>query len=131
MRNRQVAGLGLAITTVVVLMAALFPGFAVPALLLGGALILMTWLASQVPVPAMEIVSWGAALALGAMTVMAAALGALGAFGDGASVGDDVPWWTWALFIAYEVAIAATVGGAAWHVARHVRVLRHGSHPIR
>lgn len=116
--------------TLVVLVAALLPGFGPPALLLGGVLILATWAVSRVPVPAVEIVAWGAALVLGMITVTAAALAALGAFGDTTGTEDDVPWWTWVLFIGYEIAIATAAGGAIWHVVRHVRALRAGSHRI-
>ena len=130
MRNRQVAGLALAAITLVVLVAALLPAWGPPALLMGGALILATWLVSRVPVPAVEIVAWGAALLLGMITVTALALLALG---DGAGAGLEAyaPWWAWALFIAYEIGVATTAGGAIWHLVRHVRALRAGSQRIR
>ena len=129
MRNRRVAGLALAALTVAILVAALLPGFGPPALMLGGALVLVTWLVSRVPVPVVEIVAWGAALLLGMITVTALTLLALGD-GAGAGLEDYAPWWAWALFIAYEVAVATTVGGAIGHLVRHVRALRAEGHPI-
>lgn len=122
MRRKLTLGLALAVATVIVLTLGLLdPAVGSLALLLGGALILATWSVSRVRVPVVEIVAWGLALALGWGTVTAAAIHAVS--GDTNSA-DDVPPWIWALFIGYEAAVAVTVGGAVWHLVRHVRQLR-------
>ena len=121
MRTRQVTGLVLAAITVVVLVAGLLdPMEGGLAMLAGGILILVTWIVSRVPVPALEIAAWGAAVLLGLVTVAAAALLALsGETGPGRGL----PWWLWALLIGYEVAVAVTVAGGIWNLVRHVRIL--------
>ncbi|MBI1350584.1 MAG: hypothetical protein GC156_05640 [Actinomycetales bacterium] len=120
--RRTVAGVVLAgITVLVLVVGVLDPAFGPLAILLGGALILTSWVVSRIAVPAMEIAAWGASLVLGLITV---ATWTLWILDDGSSPADSAPWWVWAMFAAYEAAIAVTAGGALWHLVRHVRVLR-------
>ena len=124
--GRTVTGLVLAAITVVVLAIGLLnPMLGAVGVVVGGVLILTTWVVSRIAVPALEIVAWGASVAFGLMTVTVLALWMLS---DGSHSADSAPWWIWALFAAYEVAIAVTVGGAGWHLARHIRALRLHEH---
>jgi hypothetical protein len=121
-RNRHVIGLALSIVTVPVLAFSFVnPGVGGVAFVAGGAMILVTWLVSREPVPAVEIVGWGAALAFGFVTVVGAVIVA---FSPDSGTGDQLPWWLWVPLIGYLSASAVTVAGGVWHVVRHVKTLR-------
>ena len=119
MRTRQWIGLGLSCLTVVVLVLGMLdPGAAIAVVPGSGALILVTWTVSRVPVPVPLIVTWAASVALTGVTVLAAAFLALS---SPTGIDDGFPWWLWGVVLCH----AATAACSGWYAVRHARALRH------
>jgi hypothetical protein len=117
-RTRQWTGLALSCLTVVVLaLGMLGPGVAVAAIPVSGALILVTWVVSRVPVPVPLIVTWGVTVVVTGVTVVVATYLALSSPGG---VDEQFPWWMWGVVLSY----AATATCGVWYSVRHVHAVR-------
>ena len=116
MRMRQIVGLILGILTVPVLIVGLMdPIEGGVALLVGGALLVIVFLVSRVPVPRFLWIAWLSAVAFGAASLIAVAQ---------YYPWRDYPWWIWALVVGYEVAAGVTAAGGVVYVVRMARRLR-------
>ena len=116
MRTRQIVGLILGILTVPVLIVGLMdPIEGGVALLVGGALVVIVFLVSRVPMPRLLWIAWLSAVAFGAASLIAVAQ---------YYPWRDYPWWIWALVVGYEVAAGVTAAGGVVYVVRMARRLR-------
>jgi hypothetical protein len=116
MRTRQIVGLILGILTVPVLIVGLMdPIEGGVALLVGGALLVIVFLVSRVPVPRLLWIAWLSALAFGAASLIAVAQ---------YYPWRDYPWWIWALVVGYELAAGVTAAGGVVYVVRMALRLR-------
>ena len=117
MRTRQIVGLILGILTVPVLIVGLMdPIEGGVALLVGGALVVIVFLVSRVPMPRLLWIAWLSAVAFGAASLIAVAQ---------YYPWREYPWWIWALVVGYEVAAGITAAGGVVYVVRMARRLRH------
>jgi hypothetical protein len=118
MRTRQRIGLALSCLTVVILvLGTVLPPATVIALPVSGALILVTWIVSRVPVPVPLIVAWGLTVVVTWVTVAALTYLALS---SPTGIDEQFPWWLWGVVLSY----AATAACGVWYSVRHVHVLR-------
>lgn len=127
MVGRRWLGLVLSILTVPILVLGLIdPLEGGIAMLIGGALTVVTWLVSRVPVPRLEWIAWLTAFISGGLAL----LGAVLLWQQSPGGPEGMPWWVLVPLVVYEIAVAATIAGGVWFVARHVRALRHHQEPV-
>ena len=118
MRTRQRIGLALSCLTVVVLVLGMLdPGLVVAVLPVSGALILVTWVVSRVPVPVPLVAAWGVTVVVTGVTVVAAAVLAVS---SPTGIDDPFPWWLWGVVLS----CAATASCSAWYAVRHLIAVR-------
>ena len=123
MHTRQVIGLVLSVLTVPVLLLGLIdPIEGGIAMLVAGALIVVTWAVSRVRVPRLEWIAWLTAVASGASALVAVPM---------YWPSTPYPFWVWLLVGLYEIAVAVTVAGGVVYVVRHVRRVRASGHHAR
>jgi len=116
MRARQIIGLCLGVITVPVLVAGLLdPLEGGLALLVGGFLLLVTFVVSRVAVPRLAWMGWASAVGLAVVTLVAVAQ---------YYPLREYPWWIWALAISYELAAAVAAAGGVVYAVRLVRRVR-------
>ncbi len=96
------------------------------ALLAAGAMLAITRLVGQVPLPRLVWVAWVTAAAFGAIALT----GAILRWEQERGVGPKgLPWWIVVPLIAYEIAVLLSIVGGGWYVVRHIRALsQHGEH---
>lgn len=119
---RHIIGLVLAILTVpLVLLGLIDPLEGGVAMLVAGALVLLTWLVSRIPVPRLEWIAWTATTSLAVVTVAVASV----LWNQGITQTQGLAWWMWGLIGVYTVGVLATIAGSVQYIVRHVRTLRH------
>ena len=120
--TRHVIGLVLAVLTVpLVLLGLIDPLEGGVAMLVAGALVLLTWLVSRIPVPRLEWIAWTATTSLAVVTVAVASV----LWNQGITQTQGLAWWMWGLIGVYTVGVLATIAGNVQYIVRHVRTLRH------
>ena len=118
---RHAIGLVLAVLTIpLVLLGLIDPLEGGVAMLVAGALLLVTWLVSRVPVPRLEWIAWTATTSLAVVTVAIASV----LWNQGITQQQGLAWWMWGLIGVYTAGVLATLGGGIQYLGRHVRVLR-------
>ena len=122
---RQAIGLVIAVITIPFLAIGLVdPLEGGVALIVAGALILVTRLVSRLPVPRVEWIAWTATVVVGMVTIAVAYV----MWRDGTTgPGRDMPWGLGLLLVLYEVGVAATIIGGVIYVVRHVKALREAA----
>ncbi len=121
MRTRLWLGLALSCVTVVILvLGTVLPPAAVIALPVSGALILVTWVVSRVPVPVPLIVAWGLTVVVTWVTVVVLTYLALS---SPTGIDEQFPWWLWGVVLSY----AATAACGVWYTVRHMNAVRQSA----
>ena len=119
---RHVIGLVLAVLTVpLVVIGLIDPLEGGVAMLVAGALVLVTWLVSRIPVPRLEWIAWTATTTLAVITVGIASV----LWNQGITQTQGLAWWMWGLIGVYTIGVLATLAGSIQYIVRHVRALRH------
>jgi hypothetical protein len=123
---RHIIGLVLAVLTIpVVIIGLIDPLEGGVAMLVAGALVLVTWLVSRIPVPRLEWIAWTATTSLAVVTVAIASV----LWSQGITQTEGLAWWMWGLIGVYRIGVLVTLAGGVQYIVRHVRALRHREAP--